>query len=158
MPSYHLAQVNIGRFVAPLDSPEMAEFAAALHTINALAEQTPGFVWRLQDVTGFSSSIRAYEDERTAINLTVWESVQALREYTYYSQHADFYRRRAEWFEKLDGPVLALWWLPAGELPTIDQAKARLDHLAAHGPTPYAFTFKAVFSADKWEAYQAQHP
>ena len=158
MPSYHLAQVNIGRFVAPLDSPEMADFVAALHTINALAEQTPGFVWRLQDVTGFSSSIRAYEDERTAINLTVWESVQALREYTYYSQHADFYRRRTEWFEKLDGPVLALWWLPAGELPTIDQAKARLDHLAAHGPTPYAFTFKAVFSADEWAAYQAQHP
>lgn len=156
MSLYHLAQVNIGRFRAPLDSPELADFVAALGSINALAEQTPGFVWRLQDENGHSSSIRPFDDERMAINLTVWESVEALRNYTYYSQHADFYRRRAAWFDKLDRPVLALWWTPAGELPTIGDAVARLDYLVEHGPTPYAFTFKAVFPVEDWLAYQTE--
>lgn len=155
MSLYHLAQVNIGRLRGPLDSPGMADFAAALHTINRLAEETPGFVWRLQDESGISSSIRAFEDERMAINLTVWESAEALREYTYYSQHADFFRRRGEWFEKLETPVLALWWMAAGEQPTIDEAKARLADLAERGPTPYAFTFKAPFTVEAWLVYEA---
>lgn len=145
----HLAELNIGRTVAPMDDPLMADFVANLDRINALGDASPGFVWRLLDESGSATSIRAFDDPRMIVNLTVWESIEALREYAYRSGHVEFLRRRREWFVPLDGPSLVLWWVPAGHRPTVEEARKRLDRLAAEGPTPEAFTLKTAFpSAD----------
>lgn len=142
---HHLAELNIGRTVAPIDHPMMAEFVDNLERINALGDGSPGFVWRLSDETGSATSIRAFEDPRMILNMTVWESIEALREYIYRSDHVEYLRRRREWFEPLDGPSLVLWWVPAGHIPTVDEALGRLERLAADGPTPQAFTLKTPF-------------
>ena len=147
-PSLHLAQINIARMQAPLDDPLMAHFVAQLDSINALAERSPGFVWRLQDEAGDATSIRVYDDDRILVNMSVWETREDLRDYVYRSSHLDVLRDRKRWFEPLDGPYLALWWIPAGHVPTPEEGKQRLDHLRRHGPTPEAFTFKHLFSAE----------
>lgn len=144
---YQLAELNIARMLAPSDDPIMAEFMDNLAKINALAEQSPGFVWRFIESGGNATEVRPYDDPHIIINISVWESVDALYNYTYYSGHTDFFRRRADWFHKLDTPIMALWWVPAGHQPTVEEAKARLDHLTQHGPTPTAFTFKQRFPA-----------
>jgi hypothetical protein len=143
--SHHLAQVNIGRIRAPMDSPIMAPFARALDEINALAEASPGFVWRLKDDSNNATSLRPYDDPLTLVNLSVWSSVEALREFTYRSMHGKFFARRREWFEPFEGPHLALWWIPIGAAPTVEEAKERLAILAASGETEQAFTFRRVF-------------
>jgi hypothetical protein len=145
MLNYHLAQINIGRMLAHIDDPIMAEFVAQLPPINALAEQSPGFVWRLQSDSGDATSIKVYDDDMIIINLTVWESVDALREFTYKSAHSGVLRDRKRWFEKFDGPYYALWWVPAGHLPNPEEGKERLEYLREHGETDYAFSFKNVF-------------
>lgn len=145
MSKHHIAQINIGRILAPIDDPIMAEFVAQLPPINALADEGPGFVWRLQTESGDATSIRVYEDEMVAINMSVWESVDALREYVYKSAHSEVLRDRKCWFEKFDGPYYALWWIPAEHIPSTEEGKARLDHLRKHGDTAYAFSFKNVF-------------
>jgi len=147
MPKYHIAQINIGRILAPIDDPLMAEFVAQLAPINALADSTPGFVWCLQTEEGDATSIRIYEDQMIALNMSVWESVDALREFAYKSAHAGVMRERKRWFEKFDGPYMALWWVPAGHIPTAEEGKERLDHLRENGDSPYAFSFKNVFPA-----------
>jgi len=144
----HLAQVNIARMKAPLDSPTMAGFVARLDEINALADRSPGFVWRLQDDAGNATAIRAYEDESIVFNLSVWESVEALKAYAYHTAHAELLRQRSLWFEKFAGAFLALWWVPAGHRPSVDEAKQRLAHLEAKGPSPFAFTFRELFPAE----------
>jgi len=141
----HVAQINIARAVGPTDSPQLAEFIAALEPVNALAESSPGFVWRLQDDSGDAVSIRVFDDDQIIINLSVWESIDALFEFAYRSHHVDYFRRRREWFERFPTSHLALWWVPVGEVPTIEEAKERLEHLDRHGPTPHAFTFKRRF-------------
>jgi len=141
----HLAQVNIARMNAPLDSPEMAAFAARLDEVNALADASPGFVWRLQAGTGNATYLRPYEDERILFNLSVWQSVEDLRAYVYRSVHTEVMRRRHEWFGKVDASYLALWWIPAGHVPSVDEAKERLAHLDRYGATATAFTFKVLF-------------
>jgi heme-degrading monooxygenase HmoA len=141
----HLAQVNIALPREPLDSPALAEFVAALEPINALADASPGFVWRLQTEEGDATGIRAFGDDRLIVNMSVWESLPALRAFVYSSGHREVLRRRREWFERLGEAVLALWWVPAATLPTIAAAEARLEHLREHGPTPYAFTFRESF-------------
>lgn len=146
--AFHVAELNIGRTVAPLDEPAMADFVANLDPVNALGEASPGFVWRLQDEFGAATSIRAYADPLMIVNLTVWETIEALRAFAYRSDHVEFLRRRREWFVPLDGPSLVLWWVPAGHRPTVAEAKARLAYLAAHGPTPAAFTLKTPFARD----------
>lgn len=151
MAASHLAQLNIARAVAPIDSPVMAEFIAALAGINALADASPGFVWRLQDDTGDATSIRPYADPLIIVNLSVWESISALRAFAYKSRHIEFVRRRHEWFESLEQRYLALWWLPAGRLPTVIEAQERLDHLRRHDETPYAFSFQKVFEPELFE-------
>jgi hypothetical protein len=143
--SYHLAQVNIGRLRAPVDSPIVAEFMAALEPINALADGSPGFVWRLQTEDGNATSIRPFEDDEILVNMSVWESIEALGDYVYRSAHTPFMRRRREWFQQMAEAYLALWWVPAGQLPTAAHAVERLNHLREHGPTPYAFTFRSPF-------------
>jgi len=152
MPQYHLAQINIGRVVAPLEDPVMAGFISRLDELNALADCSPGFVWRLQTSAGNATYFRPYDDDRILMNMSVWETVESLRHYAYRTVHAELLRHRHEWFEKFAGTYLALWWVPAGHIPGIDEAKKRLAHLHAHGPTEFAFTFKRVFSPD--DAFQ----
>jgi hypothetical protein len=144
----HVAQFNIARGRAPLDDPEMSGFVARLAEINALADASAGFVWRLQDGAGDATSIRAYADPRIIVNLSVWESIDVLFEFAYKSRHVDVYRGRAQWFERLDTPSIALWWIPAGDLPSVGDGVARLEHLAAHVPTPHAFTLRHRFAAE----------
>ncbi|CAN5589286.1 DUF3291 domain-containing protein [soil metagenome] len=145
--SHQIAQVNIARLVAPMDSEQLADFAAGLDPINALAEASPGFVWRFQDEHGNATEVRPYDDDQIIINLTVWESVEALHGFTYRSDHRAFLPRRREFFTPAPGAAIALWWVPAGHRPDPTEAKARLDHLTEHGPTPEAFTFRQRFPA-----------
>ena len=149
MPEYHLAQINIGRIKAPLQDPVMAGFLSRLDEINALADRSPGFVWRLQTSEGNATYFRPYEhDDRILLNMSVWESVEDLQHYVYQTMHAELLRQRCDWFEKFDGVYVALWWVPAGHIPGIDEARKRLAHLETHGPTEFAFTFKQVFPPD----------
>jgi heme-degrading monooxygenase HmoA len=150
---FHIAQVNIARMKAPLESPEMAGFVARLEEINALADSSPGFVWRLQTPEGNATYLRPYDDDRILFNLSVWESVEALKHYAYRTAHAELLRDRRNWFEQFQGVFLAMWWVPAGHTPGIDEAKQRLAHLEVHGPSQYAFTFKSVHPPD--ESYLA---
>ena len=143
---FHLAQVNIGRFRAPIDDPVMLGFKSQLDPINALADASPGFVWRLQTEDGNATAIRPYDnDALMAINMSVWESIESLQQFVYKSRHVGTLRDRKQWFEPIDGPILALWWIPAGHVPTVTEARERLAHLAQHGPTPHAFTFRSPF-------------
>lgn len=145
--SWHLAQLNIGRLRAPVDDPATAEFMANLDSINALAEVTPGFVWRLQTEEGNATAIKAFPgDDLMILNMSVWESIESLADYVYRSAHTPFLRRRGEWFGRLREVYLVLWWIRAGTLPTIDEALDRLDHLRRVGPTPEAFTFRQPFA------------
>lgn len=147
MNDFQLAQLNIGRMLAPLDSPTMAEFMARLDDINALADGTPGFVWRLQDEAGNATGLRPYEDDWLIINMSVWESADALKTFTYATAHADVMRKRRQWFEPHTEMYFVMWWIPAGHIPTPDEAKERLAHLQAHGESELAFTFKHIFPA-----------
>ena len=147
MPAYHLAQINIARMLAPIDDPIMAEFVAQLAPVNALADKSPGFVWRLQTETGDATSIKIYEDNMIIVNLTVWESAEALREFVYKNAHHSLLRDRKRWFEKIDGPYYAMWWVPVGQLPNQGEGKARLEYLRQHGDSAYAFSFKSIFPA-----------
>ncbi len=143
--SVHLAQLNVGRLRAPIDDPSIDGFRSNLEPINALAEVSPGYVWRLQDGSGNATSIKPFDDDLEIINLTVWESIEALADFTYRSGHVEFLRRRREFFETPTEPILCLWWIPEGTIPTVEEALERLAHLRAHGPTPTAFTFRHRF-------------
>lgn len=135
----NLAQLNIGRLLHPIDAVETAEFAAALEPVNALADAAPGFVWRLQDDDGNATSFRAFDDDTLLINMSLWESLEALRGFVYSGEHLAFMRRRREWFDKIDEQHIVLWW--TDDIPTIPEAKRRLELLTANGPTADAFTF-----------------
>ena len=143
-----LAQLNVGRMLAPVDSPQIAGFVAELEPINRLADASPGFVWRLQTDQGDATSIRPTEDELFLINMSVWTSIEALRAFTYSTAHVEVLRRRREWFERLATAHMVLWWVPAGHRPTIDEALDRLDRLRREGPTPAAFTFRTPFEPE----------
>lgn len=142
----HLAQINIGRLRAPTDDPLVAEFMAALDEINALAERSPGFVWRFMTEDGNATAVRPFEDESMLINMSVWESIESLGDYVYRTDHVRFLRRRREWFERIGEPIVVLWWIPAGHVPTVAEAIERIDHLRANGPTSHAFTFRHPYS------------
>jgi heme-degrading monooxygenase HmoA len=145
MAAHHLAQVNIATLRAPLDGPELAGFVAQLAPINALADRSPGFVWRLQTEDGDATAIRPYEDDRVMVNLSVWASFEALRAFVYATRHLEVMRHRRQWFSRMADPYLALWWVPAGAIPTVAEAKERLELLARQGPTADAFTFRVPF-------------
>lgn len=145
MSNHQIAQINIARMLAPIDDPLMQDFVAQLAPINALADGTPGFVWRLQSDSGDATSIKVYDDEFIIINLTVWVDVDALRKYVYKSDHSKVMRERKRWFEKFAGPYYALWWIPAGHIPSTGEGKERLGYLREHGDTAYAFSFKKTF-------------
>jgi Domain of unknown function (DUF3291) len=144
---WHLAQINVAQALGPAGSEVMADFQAQIPAINALADATPGFVWRLQDASGNATAIRAFDDPLVLINISVWESVEALKGFVYRSGHADVSRDRQKWFEKPAVAHQALWWIPAGHIPTIEEASSRLERLRSAQPTRFAFTFAHVFAA-----------
>ncbi len=146
---YHLAQVNIARMLAPLSDPLMAGFVAKLDEVNALADASPGFIWRFQTSTGNATAVRPYEDDFIIFNMSVWASLEALSHYIYAmeSEHRQVMKQRRRWFERFDGPYMALWWIPQGHIPTVEEAKARLESLRIHGETAFAFSFKRPFPA-----------
>lgn len=152
--TYHIAQVNIGRILGPMDSNIMHGFASRLEEINALADGYEGFVWRLQTEDGDATALRPYEDDRMLINMSVWETIDALWDYTYKSAHVELLKSRKQWFEHMTDMFMCLWWIPAGTIPTTDDAKHRLAYLNQHGVSPYAFTFKKRFTVADLEAYQ----
>jgi Domain of unknown function (DUF3291) len=152
-PVQHLAQLNIGRLRHETDDPRMADFMNNLARINALAERSPGFVWRYTDATGNATDTRPFDgDARMAINLSVWESVEALEKFVWQTVHTRFYNRKTEWFEKLDGAYFVLWHVPAGHRPSVAEAIARLEHLKVHGPSEHAFGWQDVASAKLWKS------
>jgi hypothetical protein len=143
---WHLAQLNVAIPRAPVDDPLMREFMSLLAPINALADQSVGFVWRLQTEAGDATAIRGIDDDRFMLNLSVWEDLESLWNFTYASRHLDVVRRRREWFERHVDVYLVLWWIGAGTLPSVEDAENRLGHLRRHGPGPEAFTFKVPFA------------
>jgi hypothetical protein len=146
-PIYHLAQINIAKFRLPIEDPVNADFIANLDRVNALAEAQPGFVWRLTGEGNSALDLKAYEDPNIAVNMSVWTGLDALANFVYRNPgHLEIMRRRREWFEKVD-VSLALWWIPAGHVPTTAEGKSRLDILARLGPTSEAFPFKRPFPA-----------
>ena len=140
----HVAQVNIGRLKAPVDSPLLADFAAMLDPVNAVADGAPGFVWRLEDESGNATAIPVMGDDSLIVNMSVWESVEHLWAFVYSDEHLAVMRRRREWFERIE-TFMCLWWVEAGHIPTVPEAEERLLHLREQGPTPRAFTFKRRF-------------
>lgn len=138
---YHLAQINIARMKGEITSPVMASFVARLDEINTLAESSPGYVWRLKTDVGDATSIQPYEDERIIVNFSVWQDLGSLREFVYRTMHGSVMRQRRDWFERMENFYYVLWWVPVGVIPTLEEAKERLEHLRTHGETAYAFTF-----------------
>jgi hypothetical protein len=142
--SCQLAQLNIARLVAPIDSPVLSEFVANLERVNALAESSPGYVWRLQTEEGDATAIRDFGDD-IIVNMSVWEDVASLRRFVYESDHINILRQRHDWFEKMKENYMVLWWIPSGHLPTLSEAEARLEQMKASGPGPEAFSFRQTF-------------
>lgn len=147
----HLAQLNIAKVKYPLESIEMKEFVDNLEPVNATAESSEGFVWRLKDDSGNATQIQAFDDPAIITNMSVWESIEALKNFMFRTHHVDFLRRKKEWFEKLPEDSYVLWWIPEGHRPTLQEAKERLYHLRENGDTPYAFSFKSNFTPDELE-------
>ena len=139
-----IAEINVARLRYPLDDPRVAEFVAALDRVNALAEASRGFVWRLKDAGGNATHIAAYDDPTVLANMSVWTSPAALYEFSYRTAHREFVQRRKEWFELFGAAYLALWWIEPGAFPDVAEGRRRLAHLQRFGPSPYAFTFRAV--------------
>jgi hypothetical protein len=145
MSTYELAQLNIGVIKSPMDSPVMAEFAANLERINAMAESAAGFVWRLQTDDGDATAIRPFDNDNMLINMSVWQVIESLSAYVYKSAHVEIMRRRREWFERMEQAFLVLWWMPKGHRPSVSEAIEKLELLRAKGPTADAFTFREPF-------------
>lgn len=141
---YELAQLNVAVMKAPLESPSMADFAGNLDRINALAEGSPGFVWRLKSDGGNATGFRPL-GEHVLVNLSVWADVASLSRYVYRSAHVEIMRRRREWFDRMNSAYMVLWWVPAGQRPTVEEAIARLEQLRTAGPSPTAFTFAQAY-------------
>jgi hypothetical protein len=147
---HHLAELNIGRIRYPLDDPRMADFAGNLALVNGIAERSSGFVWRYTDASGNATSTRPFADPQMIVNVSVWENVESLEKYVWQTVHKRFYGRRHEWFDTFEGPYFVMWWVPAGQHPTMQEAVGRLDHLKAHGPSEHAFGWESLASAQLW--------
>ena len=157
MTKYHLAQFNIARMLKPLDDPQMADFVNALDEINTLADNTEGFVWRLQTDEGDSTAIRVFDDDRLLVNFSVWEDLDSLHQYAYGSEHVKFFRRRKEWFARPRRATLVMWWVEEGYIPPISEAESKLEYIREHGVTPLAFNFKERYTPEEMLAYSAEH-
>ena len=145
MTQFHLAQLNIAKAVDDMDSDTLAPFVAQLDEINALAEASPGFVWRLKDESGNATSINVFDDPRLIINMSVWEGIEPLSDFVYKTAHTKVMARRREWFHVMEEAYHVLWWIDVGTEPTLEEAKSRLRHLEENGASEFAFTFKSPF-------------
>jgi Domain of unknown function (DUF3291) len=143
---YHLAQLNIAKIKFPLHDPQMVDFVNNLDRINSIAELAEGFIWRLKDEQNNATSIKIYNDDFLIVNMSVWNNIDSLFQFTYQSAHVEIFKRRKEWFEKMSDMHMCLWYIPTGNFPTILEAQERLTHLRENGETPYAFTFKKRFT------------
>lgn len=152
MTGWQLAQINIGTMVAPKGDPMVAEFYAQLDAINAVADASPGFVWRLQDDSGNASDLQTTPDPRLLINISVWRDVESLSAFVYRSDHSGIMRQRRQWFVPFQGSFQALWWVPAGHRPDAIEGFGRLWLLDRYGPSQQAFGFKSAFPAPVMEA------
>ena len=146
MSHYHLAQVNIARLKAPLDSPQLKDFVDNLDRINELAESSEGFVWRLKGEGNDATALRPFGDD-IIVNMSVWRDAQSLRNYVYQSPHTAIMKRRREWFSRMAEAYTCMWWIPAGHLPTVEEAAQRLALIRERGPTAESFNFGEAFSA-----------
>lgn len=144
---YHLAQLNIAKAQAEMDSELMSGFVSRLDEINALADLSAGFVWRLQSAEGDATSIRVFEDPLLLVNMSVWEDIESLKKYVYRSAHVELIQDRDAWFHKTQSAHQVLWWIPQGHTPSLEEGKERLEHLNLNGPTSKAFTFAKPFKA-----------
>jgi uncharacterized protein DUF3291 len=144
--SHHLAQINVGRILFPFDDPRMSGFVEQLAPVNAIADKSPGFVWRLQSASGNATDIPFNDDPRMHVNMSVWKSLESLRDFTYRAHHLEVFRDRARWFEKLDKPSYCLWWIPIGHIPTVAEGRERLEHFWQRGATSYSFWFQQPFA------------
>lgn len=142
--THHLAQLNIARMKAPLDSPVMADFVANLARINGLAEASPGYLWRLQDESGDATALRPFGDD-VVVNLSLWRDLDSLKTFTYQGAHTEMLKRRGEWFDRLGEAHQVLWWVPAGHRPDVYEAARRLARLQEEGAGPEAFTFRHAY-------------
>lgn len=142
---YHLAQLNIALAIAPLDTPIMEGFTSKLDEINALAESSTGFIWRLKEESGDATAIQAFTDPLMIVNMSVWESLEALKEYVFHSDHVAIMRQRKKWFKPLKEASIVFWWIPVGHKPTVEEAKERLELLRTQGANEKAFNFKMIF-------------
>ena len=153
---FHLAELNIGRLLAPTDDPRVAEFMGALDRINGLGKRMPGFIWMSEGSgepgTG-NTAVKLEGDAQFVSNLSVWESVETLEAFVWNTVHRAFYERRAEWFEVLGRMHFVMWWVPAGHRPTIDEAMARLAYCQAHGDSDQGFGWKYLPEARLWQSH-----
>ncbi|MEZ8724277.1 DUF3291 domain-containing protein [Vibrio pomeroyi] len=141
-----LAQLNIALAKYPLDAPEIKEFVDNLELVNGIAESSEGFVWRLKDESGDATNIQAFDDPNMIVNMSVWDSVDSLKNFMFCTHHRDFMRRKGDWFQRLPEDTYVLWWIEEDHIPTLEEAIERLEHLREIGDTPYAFTFKTNFT------------
>jgi hypothetical protein len=146
---FYLAQINIAKMLAPIDSHVMADFVANLDTINALAENSEGFVWRLKDESNNATAIKIFDDNFLIVNMSVWKNPEALFQFVYQSNHVEIFKRRKEWFEKMEEMHITQWYVPASHVPTVAEAIERLNYLRNHGETPFSFSFKKRFSIEE---------
>ena len=148
----HLAQINIGRLTYGPDDKRSAGFMRNLDMVNAVAEQSPGFVWRLKDEAGDATAFRAYDDPNIIVNMSVWSDVAAFEDFVWKSVHQRFYGKRDKWFDKMGEAQLALWWIDAGTLPTLEEGVARLNHLRRNGPSEFAFGWEDLPRVQLWKS------
>ncbi|MEV5173739.1 DUF3291 domain-containing protein [Streptomyces flaveolus] len=146
-PAAHIAELNVATLRHPFDDPRMTPFVEMLDPVNSAADGAPGFVWRLVEEGAADATGLRPAGADVIVNLSVWETQEALWDFTYRSGHLEVMRRRREWFERHVEAHLVLWWIPAGHLPTVDEALERLADLRAHGPSPRAFTFASSYTA-----------
>lgn len=144
----HLAELNIAKTKYSLDQKEMADFVDNLDPVNATAESSPGFVWRLKDETGDATDIRINGDPDIIVNMSVWKDVESLKKFMFETHHLEFLKRKKEWFHRLSEAAYVLWWVPVGHEPTLEEALERLEHLREHGETPHAFSLKSNFTPE----------
>lgn len=148
----HVAELNIGRLNHPIDDPRMADFVDNLARVNAMADRMPGFVWRLvgDGSNGGALELRPYDDPMMAVNMSVWQTVEHLEQYVWNTVHKRFYNRKAEWFSPLKSHHFVMWPVEEGHIPTLEEAKARLDHLEAHGNSDFAYDWAHLEHIKLW--------
>ncbi len=146
MSQYHIAQLNIAKMKADLDDPIMKDFVDNLDGVNGIADNSPGFVWRLETEEGDATTLRLFDDNMLLVNMSVWESIDDLKNFVYESFHIEILKRKNEWFNKFDGMYQVLWWVNAGTIPDVEEAKARLVYLQQHGESEVAFSFRNSFA------------